>query len=63
LRHEYVKQLIADGVINIVYVMTNKNLADPLTKGLLRDLVKDTSFGMGLKPLNNKVTNDGNPTM
>ncbi|KAH9656702.1 hypothetical protein KPL70_022787 [Citrus sinensis] len=32
LRHEYMKQLIADGVINIVYVRTNKNLADPLTK-------------------------------
>ncbi|KAH9768293.1 Integrase catalytic domain-containing protein [Citrus sinensis] len=63
LRHEYVKQLIADGVINIVYVRTNKNLADLLTKGLSRDLVKDTSFGMGLKPLHNKVTNDGNPTM
>ncbi|KAH9669996.1 hypothetical protein KPL70_022027 [Citrus sinensis] len=63
LRHEYVKQLIADGVINIVYVRTNKNLADPLTKGLSRDLVKDTSYGMGLKPLYNKVTNDGNPTM
>jgi len=63
LRHEYVKQLIANGVINIVYVRTNKNLADPLTKGLSRDLVKDTSFGMGLKPLHNKVTNDGNPTM
>ncbi|KAH9736084.1 hypothetical protein KPL71_017967 [Citrus sinensis] len=63
LRHEYVKQLIADGVINIVYVRTNKNLADPLTKGLSRDLVKDTSFGMRLKPLHNKVTNDSNPTM
>ncbi|KAH9794216.1 Receptor-like serine/threonine-protein kinase [Citrus sinensis] len=63
LRHEYVKQLIADGVINIVYVRTNKNLADPLTKGLSRDLVNDTSFGMELKPLHNKVTNDGNPTM
>ncbi|KAH9765249.1 hypothetical protein KPL70_001801 [Citrus sinensis] len=63
LRHKYVKQLIADGVINIVYVRTNKNLADPLTKGLSRDLVKDTSFGMRLKPLHNKVTKDGNPTM
>ncbi|KAH9670700.1 hypothetical protein KPL70_017080 [Citrus sinensis] len=63
LRHEYMKQLIADGIINIVHVRTNKNLADPLTKGLSRDLVKDTSFGMGLKPLHNKVTNDSNPTM
>ncbi|KAH9725877.1 hypothetical protein KPL70_008036 [Citrus sinensis] len=63
LKHEYVKQLIADGVINIIYVRTNKNLADPLTKGFTRDLVKDTSFGMRLKHLNNKVTNNGNPTM
>ena len=50
LRHEYVKQLITDGVISIIYVRSNKNLADPLTKGLARDLVKDTSSGMGLKP-------------
>ena len=50
LRHEYVKQLITDGVISIVYVRSNKNLVDPLTKGLARDLVKDTSSGMGLKP-------------
>ena len=50
LRHEYVKQLITDGVISIVYVRSNKNLADPLTKGLAKDLVKDTSSGMGLKP-------------
>ena len=50
LRHDYVKQLITYGIINIVYVRSNKNLADPLTKGLSRDLVKDTSNGMGLKP-------------
>ena len=63
LRHEYVKQLITDGVINIVYVRTNKNLADPLTKGLLRDLVKETSNGMRLKPFFERVTDDGNPTI
>ena len=50
LRHEYVRQLISDDVISIVYVRTNKNLAYPLTKGLRRDLVKGTSSGMGLKP-------------
>ena len=49
LRHEYVRQLISDDVISIVYVKTNKNLAYPLTKGLRRDLVKGTSGGMGLK--------------
>ena len=50
LRYEYVKQLITYGVINIVYVRSNKNLADPLTKGLSIDLVNDTSSGMVLKP-------------
>jgi hypothetical protein len=43
LRHEYVKQLIIDGIITIVYVRSSKNLADPFTKGLSRDLVKSTS--------------------
>ncbi len=50
LRHEYVKQLIIDGIITIVYVRSSKNLADPFSKGLSRDLVKSTSSGMGLKP-------------
>jgi hypothetical protein len=50
LRHEYVKQLIIDDIITIVYVRSSKNLADPFTKGLLRDLVKNTSGEMGLKP-------------
>ncbi|KAM1307924.1 hypothetical protein ACFX2H_010118 [Malus domestica] len=50
LRHEYVKQLITDGVINIVYVKSSNNLADPLTKALSRALVVSTSSGMGLKP-------------
>jgi hypothetical protein len=49
LRHEYVKQLIIDGIITIVYVWSRKNLADPFTKGLSRDLVKSTSSGMSLK--------------
>jgi hypothetical protein len=50
LRHEYVKQLIEDGVISIVYVKSSGNLDDPFTKGLSRDLVRVTSTGMGLKP-------------
>ena len=51
LRHAYVHQLIKDGVITVNYVQTNENLADPLTKGLVRDLVLRTSKGMGLKPI------------
>ena len=50
LRHSYVIQLITDGVITIKYVKSSENLADPLTKGLARDLVWKTSKGMGLKP-------------
>jgi hypothetical protein len=50
LRHEYVKQLIEDDVISIVYVKSSSNLADPFTKGLSRDLVQVTSIGIRLKP-------------
>ena len=50
LRHECVRQPIVDGIITIVLVRSSKNLVDPFTKGLSRDLVKSTSRGMGLKP-------------
>jgi hypothetical protein len=50
LRHEYVRQLVEDGVISIVYVKSSGNLADPFTKGLSRDMVRVTFIGMGLKP-------------
>lgn len=49
LRHSYINQLIRDGVITVDYVCSLNNLADPLTKGLIRDLVLKTSRGMGLK--------------
>lgn len=51
LRHEYVKQLISNGIITIVYVRSSKNLTDPFTKGLKIDLVNSTSSEMGLKHL------------
>ena len=50
LRHEYVRQLISDGIISIIYVKSCNNLADPFTKALPRDVVKKTSAGLGLKP-------------
>ena len=50
LRHEYVRQLINDGIITIVYVRSSDNLADPLTKAMTREMVRSTSVGMGLKP-------------
>ncbi|KAH9715705.1 hypothetical protein KPL71_021156 [Citrus sinensis] len=50
LIHNYVRQLLTDGVITIDFVKSCQNLADPLTKALARDIVFKTSKGMGLKP-------------
>jgi len=51
IRHSVVKQLLKFGVIPLQYVRSKKNLADPLTKGLTRRLVLQTSRGMELKPM------------
>ena len=51
IRHSAVKQLLKHGVISLQYVRSEKNLADPLTKGLTRRVVLETSRGMGLKPI------------
>jgi len=58
LRHAYVHQLIIDGVVTVDFVQSNENLADPLTKGLARDLVLKTSRGMGLKPISLITSNE-----
>ncbi|KAJ9557645.1 hypothetical protein OSB04_012259 [Centaurea solstitialis] len=50
LRHNYVRQLFENGTIKVVFVKSSKNLADPLTKPLARDLVGTTTRDMGLKP-------------
>jgi len=47
LRHAYVHQLIKDGMITIDFVQSSENIADPLTKGLARDLMLKTSRGYG----------------
>jgi transposase InsO family protein len=49
-RHNTVKQLLSSGVISIEYVKSKDNIADPLTKGLSREQVYNSSRGMGLKP-------------
>lgn len=51
LRHEYVRQLIRDGVMTVTYVKSCDNLADPLTKGLSKNMVWSTAAKMGLKPI------------
>ena len=50
-RHNTVRQLISIGVIYVDYVKSKDNIADPLTKGLNRELVEKSSRGMGLRPI------------
>ena len=61
-RHNTIRQLISTGVIFIDYVKSKDNIADPLTKGLNRELVEMSSRGMRLKPIKMKSQYDGNPT-
>lgn len=51
VRHSMVRELIMRGVISVEYVRTQQNLADHLTKGLSRDLVRGSAVGSGLKSI------------
>lgn len=51
-RHNTIRLLLSTGVITFDYVRSNDNIADPLTKGINRELVEKSSKGMRLKPLN-----------
>jgi hypothetical protein len=57
IQHRYIRELITNGVITIVYVKSVNNLADPLTKGLSRDMVRKTTNGMRLKPVIKDISN------
>jgi len=61
-RYNIVKHLLSNRIVSIDYVKSNKNIMDPLTKDLSRELVYNSSRGMSLKPLNLKECNDGNHT-
>ena len=50
-RHNTIKQQLSTRVISIDYVKSKDNIADPLTKGLNRELVEKSSKGMGPKPV------------
>ena len=39
------------GVIALDYIQTSKNLADPFTKGLSRNVIDSASREMGLRPV------------
>ena len=48
-RHNTVRQLLSNGIISIEYVKSKDNIVDPLTKGLVREFVENSSRGMRLK--------------
>ena len=50
-KHSTVRSYMNYGIINMDYIKSGDNLADPLTKALVRDRVWNTSREMGLKPI------------
>ena len=48
-RNNTIRQLLSTRVISLNYVKSKDNIADPLTKGLNRELVEKISKIMGLK--------------
>lgn len=50
-KNSTVRSYLSNGVINVDYVKSCDNLAEPLTKALTRDRVWNTSRAMGLKPI------------
>ncbi|GKB94056.1 zinc finger, CCHC-type containing protein [Tanacetum coccineum] len=47
VKHSMICELIMNGVISMEFVRNQLNLADHLTKGLARDLVRKAAIGMG----------------
>jgi hypothetical protein len=50
-RLKSVRKLRNSGVITVAYIETDKNLADPFTKGLSRNVIESASREMGLRPI------------
>ena len=48
-KHSIVRSYINNGTINVDYISTNDNIADPLTKALAREKIQIASRGMGPK--------------
>nr|GEX79390.1 zinc finger, CCHC-type [Tanacetum cinerariifolium] len=49
VRYSMIRELITNGMVSIEFVRSQQNLVDHLTKGLARDLVINSTEGMGLK--------------
>jgi hypothetical protein len=50
-RLKSVRKLKNSGVIAVNYIRSEKNLADPFTKGLARTAISVASMDMGLRPI------------
>jgi hypothetical protein len=50
-RLKYVRKLRNFGVIAMAYVQIDKNLADPFTKRLSRNVIEIASREMGIRPM------------
>jgi hypothetical protein len=50
-RLKSVRKLRNSGVISVTYIQTDKNLADPFTKGLSRNVIDSASREMGMRPV------------
>ena len=50
-RLKSVRKMRNSGVITVSYIQTDKNLADPFTKGLSRNVIDSASREMGLRPV------------
>ena len=49
-RLKSVRKMKNSGVITLDYIQTSKNLADPFTKGLSRNVIDNASREMGMRP-------------
>src|SRR5215216_2648866 len=49
-RLKSIRKMRNSGVITLDYIQTSKNLADPFTKGLSRNVIDNASMEMGLRP-------------
>ena len=50
-KHNPIRQLLSIGVISLDYVKSKDNIANPLTKGLDKEIVEKSSRGMRIKPI------------
>jgi len=53
LKHNHVRRLLEEGIISLQYVKSRFNSADPLSKGLGKELVVKTCNGMEIKSVVN----------